>query len=255
MSQEILMERMTWQEIEKALNDGWDTVVVMSGSIEQHGPHLPIATDTLLGYSLAEMVAQKMGKTLVAPVIRPGLSEHHMAFKGSLTLTRSTFMAVVREVVDCLVRHGFKKVVILSSHGGNFGALTELVKQLAAEFPQIEILSSPEMGAEFEQTTEVGAKDGIDKASMGVHAGEEETSMLLAYAEDQVRKDRLALGYVGTMSDKEHDEMITHGLHTITKNGVLGDARLADKERGKKYTDLITTNIVNGLVRIKPEGK
>jgi creatinine amidohydrolase/Fe(II)-dependent formamide hydrolase-like protein len=252
MSQEVLMERMTWQEIEAALKEGWDTVVVMSGSIEQHGPHLPIATDTLLGYSLGKLVAQKMGKTLVAPVIRPGLSEHHMAFKGSLTLKPNTFKAVVREVVDCLVRHGFKKVVILSSHGGNFRALTELSKELAAEYPQVEILSSAEMGAEFDQTSEIGAKDGIDKAAMGVHAGEEETSLMLAYDEKQVRKDRLALGFVGDLNDKVHDEMIAQGLHTITKNGVLGDARPANKERGEKYADLIAATIVKNLVRIEP---
>jgi creatinine amidohydrolase len=253
MSQEILMERMTWQEIEAALKNGWDTVVVMSGSIEQHGPHLPIATDTLLGYSLAELIAQKMGKTLVAPVIRPGLSEHHMAFKGSLTLTPDTFKAVVREVVNSLVRHGFKKVVILSSHGGNFAALTELSKQLAAEFPQVEILSSLDMGAEFGATAALGAQDGIDIQTQGVHAGEEETSLMLAYDETLVRKDKLEQGFMGDLAnDKEADKLIHAGLHTLTKNGVLGDARPAKKERGVKYADLIAATIVKNLVKIEP---
>jgi len=147
MPDEILLERLTWPEIQEALKEGYDTVVLFAGSIEQHGPHLPLCTDTVLGYELAERVARKMGKALVAPVIRPGLSEHHMAFKGTITLSRETFQSTVRDYVKSLARHGFKRLAITFSHGGNAGALNEILPQLANEFPEVEILAVTDIEA------------------------------------------------------------------------------------------------------------
>jgi creatinine amidohydrolase len=141
MANEIWMERMTWQEVEQAIQEGYDTVLLIAGSIEQHGPHLPLGTDTILGYAMADTIARKMGKTLVAPVVRPGLSEHHMQFSGSLTLSRPTFQAMVSEIVQSLVRHGFKRVAITYSHGGNETALAEIMPQLANAYPQVDILT------------------------------------------------------------------------------------------------------------------
>ncbi len=71
MLDNVLMEEMTWPEIKRAMQTGKNTVILVAASIEQHGPHLPTATDTIIGYALAEAVAKKLGIALVAPVIRP----------------------------------------------------------------------------------------------------------------------------------------------------------------------------------------
>lgn len=254
MTTEIWMERMTWKEIEQAMREGYDTVLLIAGSIEQHGPHLPLGTDTFLGYAMADYTARKMGKTLVAPVIRPGLSEHHMHFKGSLTLTKETFKAVVREVIDSLVRHGFKRITVTYSHGGNEAALNELLPQAAAEHPQVDILLI-DGDAFSDSVTEILARDGIAPEQMGVHAGEMETSMLLDWDEAVVRKDKFAVGYVG---DYSHDNpqmirALTEGLHTLTPNGVLGDATLASKSRGKDYNNAVADFAARHFKKVAPQ--
>ena len=245
MTKEIWMERMTWREIEQAMADGFDTVMLIAGSIEQHGPHLPTGTDTFLGYALADGVARKMGKTLVAPVVRPGLSEHHMHFKGSLTLSRETFKAVVREIVDLLARHGFKRIAITYSHGGNRTALAELLPELARSHPNVDILTLEDDNAFSKPVEDIIARDRLTVEQMGVHAGEMETSMLLAWDEALVRQDKYEQGFLADF-EKEGEKLagaLAQGLHTLTKNGILGDSRLASKTRGEEYNDAVCDHI------------
>jgi creatinine amidohydrolase len=120
MPERVLLEELTWPEIKQALDDDWRTVVIPTASVEQHGPHLPLLTDTLIGGRVAELIARKLGKTFVAPVIRPGLSSHHMAFAGSLTTTPETFRAVIEDNCRSLASHGFRTFILTSGHGGNF---------------------------------------------------------------------------------------------------------------------------------------
>ncbi len=253
MTQEIWMEKMTWREIEQEMKDGYDTVLLIAGSIEQHGPHLPLGTDTFLGYALADLVARKMGNTLVAPVIRPGLSEHHMKFKGSLTLNKATFQAIVREYVHSLVRHGFKRIAITYSHGGNAAALAELMPELAKSYPQVDILTLDDEDAFSQPVSDIIREDGITLPQMGVHAGEMETSLMLAWDETLVRMQKLEEGFLADF-EKEGEKLeaaLAEGLHTLTHNGILGDARLADKQRGEKYADAVATFMAAHFVKVK----
>jgi len=252
MRTELRMEYMTWQEIESAMNKGFTTVVCISGSIEQHGPHLPLGTDTMLGYALGQAVAERLGNALVAPVIRPGLSEHHMAYKGSLTLSPAVFKATVSEVIDSLVRHGFKQFVLASSHGGNESALVELAPELAARYPQVKFLVNFDLTPLFADLAKIGAEDGIDLAALGAHAGEFETSAMMAYDEALVRTDKLDVGFLGDLiSDEESiQKLIKNGLHSITHNGILGDARKSNKQRGEKYLQMFAKSVIDGLHEI-----
>lgn len=115
-----LLEEMTWPEIQAAMKNGCDTVVIYAASIEQHGPALPEMTDTILGYAAASDLAKRLGNALAAPLIRPGLSAHHMCFPGSITLRPETFRAVVEDYISAYVHHGFRTIVLASSHGGQF---------------------------------------------------------------------------------------------------------------------------------------
>jgi creatinine amidohydrolase len=87
---------MTWLEVKQALEQGYRCIIFALGSIEQHGPHLPLVTDTLIGDALAVRVAEKLGRALVAPTIRPGCSEHHMSFAGSLSISNELLAALTR---------------------------------------------------------------------------------------------------------------------------------------------------------------
>ena len=94
--QTLRIVEMTWKQIKEAMEQGYRRVIFALGSIEQHGPHLPLVTDTLLGDVLAVRVAEKLGNTLVAPTIRPGCSEHHLSFPGSLSISSDLLAALAR---------------------------------------------------------------------------------------------------------------------------------------------------------------
>ena len=111
MNVPVKLEECSWPQVRAALGEGYDTVVVTTASVEQHGPHLPILTDTLIGEALGEGIAACLGNAFSAPVIRPGLSEHHMAFPGSFTLSPETFLRVLEECCLSLARHGFRYLV------------------------------------------------------------------------------------------------------------------------------------------------
>jgi len=92
----ILLEEMVWPEVESALENGTRTAIVAVGSIEQHGPHLPLNMDTLDGDELSRRIAEKLGDAIAAPTIRPGCSGHHMEFPGTITVPPETLMDVIR---------------------------------------------------------------------------------------------------------------------------------------------------------------
>ena len=255
MQKEILLENMTWMEIKAAIEEGYDTVILIAGSIEQHGPHLPISTDTLLGYEIAERVARKMGKTLVAPVVRPGMSEHHMAFKGTITLSKETFKATVREYVQSLAFHGFLHIAITFSHGGNAAALGELAPELAAELPHVDILTITNLDAYQKSIYPIGKDDGIDVLTMGIHAGEFETSAMMAHDISQVRDDKLTVGFKEDFfrDQAKLDKLLIEGLHTLTDNGVLGDAQPANLQRGLRYLEAVADFMAKNFERVDPK--
>jgi creatinine amidohydrolase len=126
---EVLLERMTWQEIGAAIAAGKTTAIIVAGSSEQHGPHLPEGTDAMIGEGLGVRLARKLGNALVAPVIRPGCSDHHLAFPGTVSIAADVLEAIIDGYIASLRRHGFKRFFIFSSHGGNFPVLTEMAKK------------------------------------------------------------------------------------------------------------------------------
>src|SRR3990172_8351813 len=113
---------MTWPEVREELSRGRTTVVVPFGAVEQHGPHLPLGTDAIFGDEIGLAVAERLDAFL-APTVRVGFSPHHMAFAGTLTVDEETFHAVARSIVRALAGHGFRRIVLLPTHGGNFPPL------------------------------------------------------------------------------------------------------------------------------------
>jgi creatinine amidohydrolase len=111
------LPHMTWPEVE-ALARKTDMVIIPVGALEQHGHHLPIGTDALNGIERAKLIAQR-ADVLVAPILLPGNSPYHMEFPGTITLSLETIERVYVEAAQSLLRHGFRRFLILNSHGGN----------------------------------------------------------------------------------------------------------------------------------------
>ncbi|MGI9628908.1 MAG: creatininase family protein [Longimicrobiales bacterium] len=109
-----------------------DMVIIPVGALEQHGLHLPIGTDYLNGVERAKLIAQRVD-VLVAPILMPGQSPYHMGFEGTITLSSETLQAVYVEAVQSLIRHGFKRFLLLNAHGGNRATTTFIVDRINQE--------------------------------------------------------------------------------------------------------------------------
>jgi len=233
------LAEMHWPEMREALDAGTKTVVAAAGSMEQHGPHLPFQTDTLLGTVLADAVASRLDNVIVGPTIPFGVSEHHMAFPGTITLDTPTFKEVVRQYVASLARHGFETVVILPSHGGNFGPLASLYEDTGGRIEGARYLPYTDLMGFIDVMNRKAAEDNITPQVAGAHAGETETSMVLANRPELVLMDKAEEGYVGDFDEAASRTIFEKGMTALTQNGILGDARPATAERGKGYIDTL----------------
>ncbi|TKX86420.1 creatininase family protein, partial [Halorubrum sp. SS5] len=127
---------MTWEDAGAAIDDA-DFAVLPAGSIEQHGPHLPVSTDTLRADHLtAELVdaADEFDLDLLRlPTLPYGQSEHHMRFPGTVTLSTETYVDVVREIGESVAEHGADRLLILNCHGGNREPLSVAADRLGRD--------------------------------------------------------------------------------------------------------------------------
>jgi creatinine amidohydrolase len=240
------LERMTWPEVREELSRGRTTVVVPFGAFEQHGPHLPLGTDAIFGDEIGLAVAERLDAFL-APTVRVGFSPHHMAFAGTLTVDEETFHSIARAVVRALGGHGFQRIVLLPTHGGNFRPLGAAVAGLAP-IDGVKVITFPDVGMLLNAILPVASEMGLTPAEGGVHAGEWETSMMLALHPELVRMERAEEGYVGDLATGVQ-RFFNEGVHVLAENGIFGDPRRASAEAGRKYIQ----NIVEVVVRTVEE--
>ncbi len=150
-------------------------VVLPIAAMEQHGPHLPVMVDTLLCGEVARRAAERAAgrPVVVAPTVWSGLSEHHMPFGGTFTLDFPTFKSLIECLCRSLMRHGFRRVLLLNGHGGNVAALRVVVDEL--RHMELRLLS-----ATYWQVDPLAIADILERQSGVQHACEAETSMVMA---------------------------------------------------------------------------
>ena len=216
----IQISEMSWVNIQKAMNRGSTTVVFAVGSNEQHGPHLPTSTDSLIGEALANKVAGKLGNALQAPSINMGCSEHHMALPGTISLRPETLKSLIRDYCVSLAKHGFKNIIILPSHGGNFDAVREVVNELNQSLEEANVVAYTDLKGLLRFLAEFSSRHGISANESGGHAGESETSMVLAIRKDLVDMEHAEEGLMGSIEDKIN-LVFSQGIKSLTENGVL----------------------------------
>ncbi len=234
----LQLDRLSWPEVKQELDAGRDTVVIAFGATEQHGPHLPLATDALIGDHLAWLVGERLD-AFVAPTVRIGCSEHHLEFPGTLSVSEDTFHGLVADVVRSLARGGFRRIILLPTHGGNFGPLSSALDKLGP-IDGIEIRALTDLGALF-TVAQLGAEEhGVPVAEGGLHAGEWETSMIISIHPELVHLERGAPGYTGDM-ESAVGAIFGSGVHSISENGVIGDPSQASAAHGARYWDEVVT--------------
>lgn len=230
----LFLDRMTWPEIAEQIRNGRDTVVVPFGSTEQHGRHLPLGTDSVIGDELGRGMAEALDAFL-APTMRFGCSEHHLAFAGTISITEDTFRNVVRDIVSSLCRHGFRRIILLPTHGGNFAPLKQAVVQIGPVVEGTRILAFTDLDGLLGAACRSSSKFGVNPVRSGAHSGEWETSVMLHLRSEEVNMERAAEGFLGSIS--EVHAKIKSGLEKLDPNGVLGDPRMGKAEAGKVYVE------------------
>ena len=241
---------LTWEEIGVAAKGENTVVVIPVGSVEQHGPHLPVQTDTRIVSEIAERAVKRASETILAllvPTIAIGCSKHHMEFPGSLTLGEETFVRAATEIGLSIAHHGFRRILFLNGHGGNEAPLQLVVNRIRHETDG-KVLAGTAAYWRFIQE-EV---QEIRRSKMGgiSHAGEFETSAILALDASLVDMPKAkkflpkwSNGYF--MPGWYVPAKIGLGFHLkdITQTGVVGDPTVATKENGERFLEAATTAV------------
>ena len=240
---------LTTEEVDRV--DRRLPVVVPFAAIEQHGPHLPIGTDAYIVEGILKTVESRSPDScLWLPTVRYGSSPHHMPFAGSITLSSRTYLDVACEVTRSISAHGFRDIVLFNGHGGNQSHLNVAVQEIRMGGGRA-VTSVPESRSlrVVHATYWVIAREAfaeIRESSPGGmgHAGEMETSVMLALHPELVRSERrIADGRLGRSRFDTHD-MLDPGsvgqfrfFDEMSDRGPIGDPSSATAAKGHRFLD------------------
>lgn len=216
------MQQMTWPAL-GALEQAEDGVgLLFCGAIEQHGPHLPLATDTLIAGFLEQEVASRLpGPVVLAPTFPFGVSAHHLGFPGTIHLPEDTFRACIRALVDALHGLGLRRIAVLSAHAGNFPALQALEPELRERL-DCKVACYHDMDAYIGVMRDAALDAGLEVAASDTHAGGLETSqMLYLWGGHRIGAYDVVEGYTAA-EEGWLDTLLAHGVKSISPSGVLG---------------------------------
>jgi creatinine amidohydrolase len=242
----MLLKDLTWPEV-KTLDFGRLIVIFPTGSFEQHGPHLPLTTDTDIVTAIAHAIERKLtDRVLLLPTLWPGLSTHHMHFPGTLDVPQAAYMSLVTELGKSISSMGAKKVFILNGHGGNDTPLRAVLRELKTAVPQTRFVFASYWTLAAKTLREVRESE---LGGVG-HACEMETSLMLLLHPDRVKFDRAVRDGPPHTDDYRKADMqygrpvfFVNEFHEVTKSGVMGHPDLASAEKGKRFLDGIVEEV------------
>lgn len=235
MAREFQLQQMHWPEVEQAAARPGSTVVWPFGSIEQHGPHLPLHTDTLFAERLLDRVLEQLPENLPIwrlPAQPIGFSPEHRGFAGTLSLPAELLIAQVQAVGQELAGCGFRRLVLFNGHGGQISLLQTAARQLRAAMPTLAVLpcfiwSGPEGLLELIPEPE---------RSEGLHAALAETSLMLHLAPELVGPERPVDGQQAGLPPQgwslEGPVPNAWLSRDLSSSGVVGNSSAASAELG-----------------------
>lgn len=215
-----------WPEVEAAPRR---VLVVPVGSLEQHGPHLPMDTDTRIAAAVAARACAGRTGVGLAPPVAIGASGEHAAFPGTLSVGTAALALLLTELGRHASLH-WPAMLIVNGHGGNVPAIAQACRQLAAEGRDCRAWHAG-----------LPAHPAAD-----AHAGRFETSLLLALAPALVRRDRAAPGNTRPLADLM-PELRAGGVRAVSANGVLGDPSGASADEGEELLAQLVASLSAAL--------
>jgi creatinine amidohydrolase len=246
---------MIWADLTSAELETMDRsvpVLLSVAAIEQHGPHLPLSTDAVIGQRFLSLIeAQMPDEVLILPQVAVGCSEHHMDFAGSLSVSHRSFALYVGDILRSVLRHGFRSVIVLNSHGGNQAIGQVMLEDLGAAHPDRSLafltwwrLAAPELA-------------GIRSSTRGGlgHACEFETSLMMSAAPGTLRADLVPHHDDGRdpAPNWAQEDMLEAGrgvLHRTMRvksggDGVVGAPHLATAAKGGAIESAVVAQLAH----------
>jgi creatinine amidohydrolase len=228
---------MTWQEVAGAETARWIAVLPLA-AVEQHGPHLPLGVDTYIAEAYLARVQSILPADLPVtflPVQRVGVSAEHLSYPGTLTLSPTTAIAVWTELGESLARAGVRKLVLVTSHGGNVAAMELVATDLRARLGMLAVTVG---------WHRFGYPDGVfstEEKKHGIHGGDIETSLMLAAMPKTVRTEKVPNATPATIAMAREFKWLgayrPAGFAWMTQDlnpsGAVGDATLATAQKGE----------------------
>ena len=214
-------------------------VVLPIAAVEQHGPHMPTGTDTIICEAVAEAIeGARADSVLLLPTVWLGASSHHLRFGATLTAELSTYITTLVEIASSLLGEGYRRVMFLNGHGGNIDPMRVALRELQPEFPDT-ILSA---GCYWSPADEaiVGLLEGGDKF-VG-HACEFETSLIMHLRPELVDMEKVASAGPW-LPDQVQGMFVCRDMHQRTQEGATGRADLASAKKGAALFDAVVDGV------------
>ncbi|MEO0768439.1 MAG: creatininase family protein [Cyanobacteria bacterium J06649_4] len=244
---------LSWTQVE-ALTDKANTLIIQPiGAVEQHGPHLPLVVDAAIATSVVGKALDSLSTTVPAyalPTLFYGKSNEHTSFPGTITLTAQTLTAVLMEMAESIYAAGFRKLVLVNGHGGQPQVLEIVARDLRHRHADFMVFPMFVWGAPHAVAELVGQQE----YEQGIHAGDVETSVMLALMPEQVKMSAA----VGEFPQPFPEESLLslEGrlpmawlMDDLSRSGVIGDATVATAEKG----EAMLASVVAGWVRVFEE--
>jgi creatinine amidohydrolase len=233
------LDELTMPEFQEKVREN-PVVILPLGAIEEHGPHLPLCTDSIQPEYVAQKVAEKTG-AIIAPSIRYGFCSSTKKFPGTITITFNTLRALIYDILNDLVRNGIKNIVVLSGHAGRVHmAALRLAAQKVVEETEAHIM----VLSDYDIAYELLDKDNTIPPDDG-HSGLIETSRVMAIRGELVR----GKGVPGKTRPPKY--MVLKDPQTHFPTGVMGDPTNASKEKGDEINEFIIQELTKMIEEMK----
>jgi creatinine amidohydrolase len=235
MNRKYMLDEMTWQEAEKAFKSG-AVVILTIGTVEQHGLHLPLGSDSIIPFELAKRLGEK-ANVIVLPPWPYGFAPHALPWPGSISVKHETVAAMLKDILNSVILHGASKIILLSGHPEHEGIMESVGRETMRDWPNVELMVlgywSPPILDVIRETAE----------HLGFHAHEAETSIILALRPDLVKMERAVKEeprdrWSGDPPSNYRELLLKPLESKAPFSGTSGDPSGASKEKGEKMVQV-----------------
>lgn len=250
----VKWENLTTRELEGISRDL--PAVMNIAAIEQHGPHLPLATDSIIGAHFLDRIDDRMhDEVLILPQVKVGCSAHHMDFDGTLTVRHETMLGYICDLLDSIASHGFQKIVLFNSHGGNEAIGRVILEQWGASNPSCRLFMFTWWRI---AATELAKIQESGFGGVG-HACEFETSLLQHCAASMVRDDLIAAPTLQPTFAWAENDMLNAPCGLLYRSmkeisggsGVVGAPTFASAEKGGRIERAVVEKLAAMLLDVR----